>query len=458
MSLLQRITIEDLFGYVRHDIALRGSEPTILTGPNGAGKTHVLMITRAALALDTRGLAPLPFGQVALTLTDGRTLSVLRRPTERPRVLLTFTLLDSDGEELEPPILIESSLEEGASKGLPSYVEEMADGNWYDARRGRVVTRAQVQTLYRTELPPSLDELFGSRPALLRAMRDAHPILIDTKRLDAPEHSSRPELEFGTSRPSDAGASRIGRYINRIRAEVVVARQESIRVTQSSDLSFAARALAAASETVYERVLHARYDRIVDSYERLSRNGLAIGEAPLAFPPRTTPTVRRILNVFLDDWERRLQPLLPLNAKLDTLRDILDSKLSESGKRTKIDTTGRLGFETIGRRRIRVSSLSSGEQHLVALFTLLLFASRRGSLVLIDEPEISMHAAWKHAFLEDITRVASIANLQVIVATHSTAIVNGRWDLEEALELNPPPEPALDIEEELEVETDELFS
>ncbi|WP_218106666.1 AAA family ATPase [Micromonospora pallida] len=77
--------------------------------------------------------------------------------------------------------------------------------------------------------------------------------------------------------------------------------------------------------------------------------------------------------------------------------------------------------------------LSSGEQHILALFTMLLFSTSPGSIVLIDEPEISLHAAWKHAFLTDITDVAAIANLQVVLATHSSGIINGRWDLVQEL-------------------------
>ncbi|MEV5042055.1 ATP-binding protein [Microbacterium sp. LMI1x-1-1.1] len=155
----------------------------------------------------------------------------------------------------------------------------------------------------------------------------------------------------------------------------------------------------------------------------------------MAFPDKTTPTDRRILSVFLDDWDRRLEPLLPVNEKLEALRDILDTKLAPSGKVTSISARGGLEFHNAAGHRLPVARLSSGEQHLVALFTLLLFAARPGSLVLIDEPEISLHAAWKHAFLADITRVAALSNLQVVLATHSAGIINGRWDLTEELEL-----------------------
>ncbi len=101
---------------------------------------------------------------------------------------------------------------------------------------------------------------------------------------------------------------------------------------------------------------------------------------------------------------------------------------------------------------VKVSSLSSGEQHLVALFTLLLFGTKQGSIVMIDEPEISMHAAWKHAFLDDIELVSEVVDIQVLIATHSTSIINGRWSLAEELNFSPDRAPLnLDSQEDEEL-------
>ena len=256
-------------------------------------------------------------------------------------------------------------------------------------------------------------------------------------------------------RSGSEAASRIRGYTEKLSEEITEARRSSVQATQSADLSFARRALDAANRTINESELHERYDETVERYEALTRNALAVGEAPMPFPEKTSPTVRRILSVFLDDWDRRLKPLLPVNEKLQTLRDILDSKLAPSGKQTSISTRGGLGFQNLAGQRLPVSRLSSGEQHLVALFTLLLFAAKPGSLVLIDEPEISLHAAWKHAFLSDITRVAGVSNLQIVLATHSAGIVNGRWDLTEELDLNT--DALVGSEDDLEILSDEDF-
>ncbi|NDO90654.1 AAA family ATPase [Cellulosimicrobium composti] len=450
---LTSISITGLFGYADHKIAVRPNSPTIITAPNGAGKTHVLSITKHALALDIDGLSSLPFEKAVFDFNEGQSMIVERGPSLDEKPTATYSLVQG-GKTLEGPAVLSGTRTEDGLP-LPTHLEERPDGNWFDTRSARVVSRALIENAYRVTLPESRAKRFDKIPQILQISTAVAPILIDTKRLDAPAaHEVRGRRERD---PNFVVADRIHRYVQQIRVEVVQARRASIRATQESDISFAMRALAVAKKTINERKLHARYDRIVASYERLSRNGLAVGEELPPFPESTTPTVRRILSPFLDDWEARLQPLLPLNEKLETLRDILDTKLRESGKRTTIDSDGRLGFESFSGRRIRVSSLSSGEQHLVALFTALLFTASEDSIVLIDEPEISMHIAWQHAFLEDISRVASVRNHQVILATHSTAIVNGRWDIEEALELRLPPDLEASQSDDFDFDIDDLL-
>ena len=432
---LARISVVGLFGYANHHIELRAAEPTILTAPNGAGKTHVLLLVDALLRLDVATLARLPFQRLELAFRDGDSVSAERDPQESES--LTFRLA-RDGRQVGKRVQINAGRIAEEVPALPPHIERISDDRFFDRRIGRMVSAELLERRLGHKVRPDTHLLFAENATLRDVFARATPILIDTKRLDTEQTPMESSAAGSVYVARGLAGARIARYINRIRAHITDARRDSIQATQRSDVSFAARALAAASRTVKEGPLHERYDSIVESYERLARNGLAVGERPPEFPEKTTPTVRRILSVFLDDWEQRLQPLLPINEKIETLRRILDSKFEQSGKRTEIDPQGLLRFRARNNRNIRVSSLSSGEQHLVALFTQLLFSAQDGSVVLIDEPEISLHAAWQHAFLGDIASVAELSGLQVIIATHSTAIINGRWDLEEALQLTAP--------------------
>ena len=79
-------------------------------------------------------------------------------------------------------------------------------------------------------------------------------------------------------------------------------------------------------------------------------------------------------------------------------------------------------------RLIPVISLSSGEQHQLVLFSKLLFDIPPNSLVLIDEPELSLHVTWQHEFLNDLKRIIDLCDFDVLLATHSPQIVHDKWD------------------------------
>ena len=51
------------------------------------------------------------------------------------------------------------------------------------------------------------------------------------------------------------------------------------------------------------------------------------------------------------------------------------------------------------------------------------------SLILIDEPELSLHVAWQAQFLKDLETMATLSNFHAILATHSPEIIGDRWDL-----------------------------
>ena len=77
---------------------------------------------------------------------------------------------------------------------------------------------------------------------------------------------------------------------------------------------------------------------------------------------------------------------------------------------------------------IPLESLSSGEKHEVVLAHHLLFKTGPGWLVMIDEPEISLHVGWQREYLNDLKKIQEITGGQFLVATHSPAIVGDYWD------------------------------
>ena len=58
------------------------------------------------------------------------------------------------------------------------------------------------------------------------------------------------------------------------------------------------------------------------------------------------------------------------------------------------------------------------------------------SLILIDEPELSLHIYWQQRFLQDLDEITKLSQFDVLIATHSPQIIQNRWDL--TVELKGP--------------------
>ncbi|GGK83491.1 hypothetical protein GCM10011509_34910 [Ornithinimicrobium pekingense] len=168
----------------------------------------------------------------------------------------------------------------------------------------------------------------------------------------------------------------------------------------------------------------------------LSRVGLADNAEELPLPDRVLePLERKVLWTYLADMDKKLRTFDALLARLERFVDIVNSKFLYKGMQIDPD----LGFtiKTASGRAVPPDGLSSGEQHELVLAYNLLFKTVPGSLVLIDEPEISLHVVWQQQFIADLETIAEVVPMQFIIATHSPQVINKWWDRAIALEPDP---------------------
>jgi hypothetical protein len=90
---------------------------------------------------------------------------------------------------------------------------------------------------------------------------------------------------------------------------------------------------------------------------------------------------------------------------------------------------------TIDDRNIPLEVLSSGEKHVIILCYLLAFVEK-DHLLLIDEPEISMHVEWKENFIGNLNRCLDTTMSKSIIATHSPTLARAA-DAEEIFYFEP---------------------
>ena len=73
--------------------------------------------------------------------------------------------------------------------------------------------------------------------------------------------------------------------------------------------------------------------------------------------------------------------------------------------------------------------MSSVEQQIIVLYYDLIFGIQNKVVLLIDEPEISLHVAWQRELMNDFNKIIDLKNynLSIIIATHSPQVINNNW-------------------------------
>ncbi|MCX4243196.1 AAA family ATPase [Paraliomyxa miuraensis] len=88
-----------------------------------------------------------------------------------------------------------------------------------------------------------------------------------------------------------------------------------------------------------------------------------------------------------------------------------------------------LQIEDLDEGPLGLDALSSGEQRWISLFHALLFDVGPGTLVLVDEPERSMHVTWQQRLVGQLLAIAKAVDVDVLLATHSPFVIGEREEL-----------------------------
>ena len=415
----------------------------IVYGPNGVGKTKFLEIIHALIRLDGRVLSRMPFERAKLEFADDTIVGV--GPAEvssahvgekrRDRRNIQFHLR-TRGRDSEPWQYTGDNLEDWLLEN--SSWRPYDDVLWQDYRDGEIASLDDLEQRY----PDSAAGLASTAPTDFRVFRRRmKSYLIETQRLRIENFAERHQgARFGAGRsPSRKHGSKITQHAGKMRTLVNEAQTEHSTVTQQLDRTFPNRVLEGSTASIDADQVRKRYEDQNIFRSRLGRvASVALAEA-LSLPDRELDDWElRLLNLYLDDAEQKLAPFEILLQKIELLEEIVNTRLL----RKKLRVTAKDGLlvqHDPEDRPIDLDSLSSGEQHEIILMFDLLFKVPEGALVMIDEPEISLHVVWQLAFIPDVKRIAELANFRFIVATHSPQIINDAWD--RAVALGPEEEP-----------------
>lgn len=411
------IGVSNLFGDRTFELSLDPTA-TVLTGENGSGKSTLLRATDFLAKERWEQFSRLPFKTLSLGFNDDTQMSA---------------------EIVEGGVEIRSKGEawtfdrDTAAQFDPQTLNQLRRAN-LRVRSGAV--RSQQILLRNQELhgagsefeniiPPKwvIDLVSRFQTKYISARRLEHRLRPDPR--SPAEETATPVVEQYAERLRDRMRDQLSAYAAESRkheknlpAQIVQAMQGE---TESAD------ALAQDVDDLQSEVR--------DLADSLARVGLLYEdpEQQLAQYPRDKTAILLAVREVYRVARERLEQLTVLRTDLEFFASFLNNRFS--GKQIDLNQEQGIAIRLDNGETIAPSQLSSGEQQLLALAYELLFETAANSVVLLDEPELSLHVTWLKGLLSAFLEMAEKRRLQFIIATHAPSVFLGHNELEQSLDL-----------------------
>lgn len=449
---ITRISVDGLFGIFNHDIHMRLHERmTIIHGMNGYGKTTILKLISALFHRRYSELRGTPFKEFRVELDDGTCLAVNRlsppeaRPKGEPKRKrhsgISIRLLRGNKQiekvELNSPEPDEWELMNSPypspDQFIPGLVRESRD-IWRYLPTDEELALEDVLDRFVEQLPRGMFKFERPQAEWLNHIQKSVKVrFIESQRLLRLAKADRHRPTHGYEVPPAALELSVAVHATDLAKAIKGKLAEYATLSQSLDRTFPGRLVEhMQSGNTYQTDsiagLREKLNKLEEKRNRLQEAGLLDKQDDLRFqvPEELQDPTLRVLPVYVTDVERKLGVFDDIAAKIDLLKDIVNSRFSY--KKISIDKEKGFVFRTDEGQPLNPSHLSSGEQHMLVLFSELLFRVESNSLVMIDEPEISLHVTWQKQFLRDLQGVTELASFDVLIATHSPQIIHDRWD------------------------------
>jgi len=439
---LARFRAHGLFGLFDHIVEFHNNEGiTIIHAPNGYGKTVILRLISAFFGGSISVLREFEYDFLEFVFEDKSYVIVKQVPyqediaeydTSAPaRISIHYFNNDADKEEIWDPWAIEARGSEFISDNIGRYIpfiSQMGSGEFINNNTREIFSYKELIRRYGRHLPVRMRGP-GPSPKWVDTLRSSiHCRLIETQRLltigsDDPSRYPEKDSKF---------VPVVKNYSKDLFSLMERTLADSATLASSLDRTFPSRLLsrlATSVEPVSEDSLRAELSQLDNQRVRLTQAGLLdeTEEASIIPQQHFDVATRRVLSEYISDTKRKLSSYDELLFKIELFKEIISNRFRF--KKISIDRAVGFKFHDAKKRALPIESLSSGEQHELVLTYDLIFKTKKHALILIDEPEISLHIAWQKRFLHDLRRIIKLSPMNVLISTHSPQLIAGNMDL-----------------------------
>jgi len=436
---LLNLKIEGLFNLFNHEINYNQKERiTILTAPNGYGKTMTLKIIDNLFNKRFSFFSRLVFDKIIVTLDNDNSINIIKtikNDTTRIDFILkknakTITSFEYPSKKLLTQVrrgIPSRQLEDF----MPNFIERIGNNEFLNISTNEILSIDDVTYQYSNYIPEHFMKRFNIDipKEFIEILNKIEVYLIQEQRLIQRESISNNRIGREA-----VITDTIEKYSHELSHKIRQTIGEYAQVTQSLDSSFPKRLFKEKRTSLDDDVLKDKLKSLQEQREKTSQYGLLKLDGDSFFEEdEISDSDTKVLSLYIADSEKKLAVFSSLVNKIELFTNILNERRFNF-KSIEIDKERGFIFKSQNGSILQLTELSSGEQHEVVLLFELIFKSSDNSLVLIDEPEISLHIVWQKAFLNDIKEIIKLQNIDIVIATHSPYIIDERWDLTVNLE------------------------
>ena len=438
---LVRVEFTKLFGYFDYSIDFHDTV-TILHGLNGCGKTTMLQTINAVFNKEMDTIKSTDLQSVSFFFSTGAILKIDRKKLyldpEKEKatgiIYLAYSIIENGKETVFDSFENTDEYQDIVKRFLKGYrpfpfLERINESTWYDRKRetklnleeviaeyGTIIFRRYSREYLEDDIPQPVQDILASMDVRL----------IAADRLTV---AKRVERQYGEDN------IKIERRVNLIAKDLSQKIRDTIQqyaqLSQAKDRTFPLRAIKQSSPLTVDEIkskmieLESKRKEFVDT-GILEEEQDDIGIHDLL--DAITESNRQNLSLYAIDTEEKLNALSSLSSSINLFRNLIDKNFNNK----RIVFNKDYGFRfvaTYSDSTILPQSLSSGEQHELVMFYDLIFNASENTLILIDEPELSLHIKWQLDYVDELLQIISATKFSAVLATHSPQIIHDKWDL-----------------------------
>jgi predicted ATP-binding protein involved in virulence len=441
---IQQISVNGLFGVFDHVIPLNIDDGiTIIHAPNGFGKTAILRMLNGLFNSRYAIFRSIPFIKFRVEFDNESSIEVIKKSdrSEKQKKSSQISVNFYESSSSEEITFSWKVVKKTPDNNFPieslddliPEIRRVGSGIWRHIPTGETLSLDEVINRFE-DLLPSKIKLRDEPEWLENIKNDIHIRLIESQRLlnISPIRSSR------TYSSSSSMLQTVSAYSDEVAQLIKSKFTEYGTTSQSLDRTFPSRVVQRqpSPDLTVEKLRNQLID-LESTRSRLIGIGLLDKDENSDFKIQDQAiddSTKNILSVYVEDVENKLSVFNEVATKIELIQRIINNRFAYSFKEMSFNKEKGFVFKTpynsvSDTDNISPTDLSSGEQHELVLLYELLFKVEPNSLVLIDEPELSLHVGWQSQFLKDLQDIIKLVDLDILMATHSPDIIQDRWDL-----------------------------